>query len=98
MSVYCDPTDCSLSGSSVHGIFQARVLEWIAISFSKFIKQITLILVSFWYFKSFSNYPEIMIMAVFRAVAFFGRFVMGPSCMVVVTPNGGELFATTCPI
>ena len=27
--------DCSLSGSSVHGIFQARVLEWIAISFSR---------------------------------------------------------------
>ena len=27
----CDPMDCSLSGSSVHGIFQARVLEWIAI-------------------------------------------------------------------
>ena len=27
--------DCSLSGSSVHGIFQATVLEWIAISFSK---------------------------------------------------------------
>ena len=31
----CDPMDCSLSSSSVHGIFQARVLEWIAISFSK---------------------------------------------------------------
>ena len=30
----CDPMDCSLSGSSVHGIFQARVLEWVAISFS----------------------------------------------------------------
>ena len=28
-----DPMDCSLSGSSVHGIFQARVLEWVAISF-----------------------------------------------------------------
>ena len=28
----CDPTDCSLSGSSVSGIFQARVLEWVAIS------------------------------------------------------------------
>ena len=27
--------DCSLSGSSIHGIFQARVLEWIAISFSR---------------------------------------------------------------
>ena len=30
----CDPMDCSLSGSSVHGIFQARILEWFAISFS----------------------------------------------------------------
>ena len=29
----CDPMDCSLPGSSVHGIFQARVLEWVAISF-----------------------------------------------------------------
>jgi len=28
-----DPMDCSLPGSSVHGIFQARVLEWIAIAF-----------------------------------------------------------------
>ena len=32
---HCDPMDCSLSGSFVHGIFQARVLEWIAISFSR---------------------------------------------------------------
>ena len=31
----CDPMDCSLPDSSVHGIFQARVLEWIAISFSR---------------------------------------------------------------
>ena len=31
----CDPMDCSLPGSSIHGIFQARVLEWGAISFSK---------------------------------------------------------------
>ena len=30
----CDPMDCSLPGSSVHGIFQARILEWGAISFS----------------------------------------------------------------
>ena len=30
----CDPMDCSLPGSSVYGIFQARVLEWVAISFS----------------------------------------------------------------
>ena len=31
----CDPTDCSLPGSSVHGILQARTLEWVAISFSR---------------------------------------------------------------
>ena len=31
----CDPMDCSLPGSSVHGIFQARVLRWVAISFSR---------------------------------------------------------------
>ena len=30
----CDPIDCGLSGSSIHGIFQARILEWVAISFS----------------------------------------------------------------
>ena len=30
-----DPMDCSLTGSSVHGIFQARVLEWGAIAFSR---------------------------------------------------------------
>ena len=27
----CDPRDCSLPVSSIHGIFQARVLEWVAI-------------------------------------------------------------------
>ena len=31
----CDPVDCSLPGSSIHGIFQARVLEWGAIAFSR---------------------------------------------------------------
>ena len=31
----CDPMDCSPPGSSIHGIFQARVLEWVDISFSR---------------------------------------------------------------
>ena len=31
----CDPMDCCLPGSSVHGILQAIVLEWIAIPFSR---------------------------------------------------------------
>ena len=32
--ILSDPMDCSLPGSSIHGIFQARVLEWGAIAFS----------------------------------------------------------------
>ena len=31
----CDPIDCNPPGSSVHGIFQARILEWVASSFSR---------------------------------------------------------------
>ena len=36
-----DPMDCSLPGSSIHGIFQARVLEWVAIAFSEYIHTTT---------------------------------------------------------
>ena len=32
---FCDPMDCCLPGSSVHGIFQTRILEWGAIAFSR---------------------------------------------------------------
>ena len=35
MSTLCYPMDCSPPGSSIHGIVQARVLEWVAISFSR---------------------------------------------------------------
>ena len=31
----CDPTDCSSAGSSLHRILQARILEWVVISFSR---------------------------------------------------------------
>ena len=31
----CNPMDCSLPGSSIHGIFQARILEWVTIPFSR---------------------------------------------------------------
>ena len=31
----CDPMDCSPPGSSVHGVFPARILEWVAISSSR---------------------------------------------------------------
>ena len=55
-----DPMDCSLTGSSVHGIFQARVLEWGAIAFSsddivmnkteKKLPLVALIVKQYWYF------------------------------------------------
>ena len=32
VGLFCDPMDCSLPGSSVHGIFQARILEWLPFS------------------------------------------------------------------
>ena len=32
--LFCDPMDCSPPGSSVHGIFQVRTVEWVAISYS----------------------------------------------------------------
>ena len=35
MSTLCDPMYCSLLGYSVHGTSQARILEWVAISYSK---------------------------------------------------------------
>ena len=35
MSDSCDPMDCGPPGSSVHGILQARILEWVAISYSR---------------------------------------------------------------
>ena len=31
----CDPMDCSPPGSSVHGVLQARILEWVAMPFSR---------------------------------------------------------------
>ena len=36
ISLLSDPMDCSLPGSSIHGIFQGRVLEWGAMAFSRF--------------------------------------------------------------
>ena len=33
--LFCDPMDCSLPDSSVHGVLQARILEWVAVPFSR---------------------------------------------------------------
>ena len=42
----CNPMDCSLPGSSVHGIFQARVLEWVAFSGSRMSPSLSSMLIS----------------------------------------------------
>ena len=39
----CNPTDCSPSGASVHGILQARILKWVAISYSREASQVALV-------------------------------------------------------
>ena len=36
VQLFCEPVDCSLPDFSIHGILQARILEWVAISFSSF--------------------------------------------------------------
>ena len=41
----CDPMDCSLPGSSVHGILQAITLEWVGMFFSKTLTMAALIMV-----------------------------------------------------
>ena len=43
-----DPLDCSLPGSSIHGIFQARVLEWSAIAFSTLNPIVIYFILFFW--------------------------------------------------
>ena len=59
----CDPMDYSLPGSSIHGVFQARVLEWVAIAFSlelKYFKKVRLYQV----FSKFHN-PTITIKCIY---------------------------------
>ena len=63
-----DPMDCSLPGSSVHGIFQARVLEWGAIAFSENIIQVELKLQHF-------IYPNLVIVSSDCCLLLFGNSV-----------------------
>ena len=53
-----DPMNCSLPGSSVHGIFQARVLEWGAIAFSAFGLETANKHTVHWWFKKFCKGGE----------------------------------------
>ena len=56
----CDSMDCSLPGSSIHGILQARVLEWVAISFSIYMYIHVYIYIVFFRFFSHVGYYNIL--------------------------------------
>ena len=55
----CNPTDCSLPGSSVHGILQARILEWVAITVSKLTIVGCLKYPTWWFDKHYEWIPSI---------------------------------------
>ena len=63
----CDPMDCSLPGSSVHGIFQARALEWGAIAFFITIGKIRVINVLIW-LTSLLNLSSLRVSFIFLSV------------------------------
>ena len=55
-----NPMDCSPPGSSIHGIFQARVLEWVAISFSNYHSYIDYTFLDSFFASGNSKFPSIM--------------------------------------
>ena len=58
----CDPMNCSLSGSSVHGIFQARVPEWVASAFSGVgVRKHFIVLSFFGFLCTFGDYPALFL-------------------------------------
>ena len=52
--------DCSLPGSAVHGIFQARVLEWVAIAFSEMENYIAIKIMTFATCRNMMNLTDIL--------------------------------------
>ena len=63
-----DPMDCSLPGSSIHVIFQARVLEWGAIAFSE-----TCVSILYWCFSFWLTSLSVMLSIFIHIVAYVGE-------------------------
>ena len=61
-----DPMDCSLPGSSVHGIFQVRVLEWGAIALSDLLHKNVLIVTSLYCIFKSSYDSEFYVMCIYH--------------------------------
>ena len=76
---FSDPMDCSLPGFSVHGIFQARVLEWGAIAFSSFISYYLLIITKRCSFLDISLWWPNWKLQGNRRLFFIPAFLSGPN-------------------
>ena len=61
----CNPMNCSLPGSSVHGIFQARILKWVAISFWAITEALKLSIFHFYSWRVFSPTYRILVFRYF---------------------------------
>ena len=76
---FSDPMDCRLPGFSIHGIFQARVLEWGATAFSSFISYYLLIITKRCSFLDISLWWPIWKLQDNRRLFFIPAFLSGPS-------------------
>ena len=74
-----DPMDCSLPGSSVHGIFQARVLEWVAIAFSDYIySSVYLLIPNSQFIPPHHVSPLVTVSLFLKSVSLFGKCILMP--------------------
>ena len=86
----CNPMDCSLPGPSVHGILQARILEWTAISFSKngsVFTSKTMALTGFWMWadKWLSSYAQMDLLSQPTQTTFFHTAAANPAILISCT-------------
>ena len=84
------PMDCSLPGSSIHGIFQARVLEWVAIAFSQKTEWIQVITGQVKMAKTPHQFPKHKWMMIYR--------VWVPSCLMSFQVSSLLLTRNRCKI
>ena len=77
---HCDSKNCSPPGSSVHGIFQARILEWVAVSYCNnldvnLLKKFKIFFPSFWVSHKHKNLKHCLVLSLKVFVSIFLRYV-----------------------
>ena len=88
--IFCDPMDCSPPGSSVHRISQARILEWVAISFSRWSSQLGHLALAGGFFNSEplgkpQQYVHLYIYIVFFILLSFEQIILRKTVSLYVT-------------